>query len=293
MLFYGVAKLIPTQMPEPPLQALLRPYGELSPASVLWLQVGSSHPYEIMLGGVEVLGGLLLVWPRTATLGALVSLASMAQVFVLNMTFDIPVKLLSFHLLLMSLVLLAPQARRLANLFVLQRNSDPASQPELFASGRANVIAGRVQVTLGVWALIGCLAMGWQEWQEHGGGRQKPPLYGIWAVTGYTVDAAPVPPLTTDQNRWQRLVFDEPGAVTYQRMNGELITTPATTDDHAVALPELHANLAVERPTPDRLRLDGQLDGRAVTMSLERIDLNGFTLRNRGFNWVQDYPYFR
>jgi hypothetical protein len=280
-------------MPEPPLQALLRPYGELSPASVLWLQVGSSHPYEIMLGAVEVLGGLLLVWPRTATLGALVSLASMTQVFVLNMTFDIPVKLLSFHLLLMSLVLLAPQAQRLANLLVLQRHSEPASQPELFTSARANVIAGWAQAMLGVWALVGCLAMGWQEWDEHGGGRQKPPLYGIWAVTDYTVDAAPVPPLATDQRRWQRLVFDEPGVVTYQRMNGELVTTPATADDHAVALPELHAELSVGRPAPDRLRLDGQLDGRAVRMSLQRVDLNGFTLRNRGFNWVQDYPYFR
>jgi hypothetical protein len=293
MLFYGVAKLIPTQMPEPPLQALLRPYGDLSPASVLWLQVGSSHPYEMMLGAVEVLGGLLLVWTRTATLGALVSLASMAQVFMLNMTFDIPVKLLSFHLLIMSVVLLAPQAQRLANLLVLQRHSEPVSQPELFTSARANVIAGWAQAVLGLWALIGCVAMGWQEWHEDGGGRQKPPLYGIWAVTGYTVDAVAVPPLTTDQSRWQRLVFDEPGVVTYQRMNGALVTAPATVDDHALSLPELNAKLSVERPAPDRLRLNGQLDGRAVTMSLERIDLNGFTLRNRGFNWFQDYPYFR
>lgn len=293
MLFYGVAKLIPTQMPEPPLQALLRPYGELSPASVLWLQVGSSHPYEILLGAVEVLGGVLLFWPRTATLGALISLASMAQVFMLNMTYDIPVKLLSLHLLLMSLVLLAPQAQRLANLLVLQTHSEPTSQPPLFASARANGVAGWVQAGLGVWALIGCLAIGWLQWQEHGGGRQKPPLYGIWAVTEYTVDAKPVPPLTTDQSRWQRLVFDEPGAVTYQRMSGELVTAPATVDDHAVALPELRAELSVDRPTPDRLRLDGRLDGRSVTMSLERVDLNSFTLRNRGFNWVQDYPYFR
>ncbi|WP_156670722.1 hypothetical protein [Mycobacterium sp. E136] len=31
----------------------------------------------------------------------------------------------------------------------------------------------------------------------------------------------------------------------------------------------------------------------AVTMSLQRMDLNVFPLRTRGFNWVQDYPYFR
>jgi hypothetical protein len=49
----------------------------------------------------------------------------MAQVFMLNMSFDVPVKILSFHLLLMSLVLLAPQIRRLANVLVLERPSEP------------------------------------------------------------------------------------------------------------------------------------------------------------------------
>jgi hypothetical protein len=208
---------------------------------VLWLQVGSSHPYEMMLGSVEVLGGLLLFLPRTATLGALVSVASMAQVFMLNMTYDVPVKLLSFHLLLIGIVLLAPQMRRLANILVLQRPSEPTIQPPVFTAARANRVAAWVQAGLGVWALIGCLAIGWQDWHEYGAGRQKPPLYGIWSVTEYTVDARPVPPLTTDQNRWQRLIFDEPGKVTYQRMNGELVTAPATVDDHVVAVPELRA----------------------------------------------------
>jgi hypothetical protein len=44
---------------------------------------------------------------------------------------------------------------------------------------------------------------------------------------------------------------------------------------------------------PDRLRLDGKLDGREVTMALERVDLADFTPQNRGFHWVQEYPYFR
>ena len=293
MLFYGVAKVIPTQMPAPPLQALLRPYGELSPASVLWLQVGSSHPYEIMLGAVEVLGGMLLFLPRTATLGALVSLVSMAQVFLLNMTYDVPVKLLSFHLLMISVVLLTPQMRRLTNVLVLQSPSEPAVQPPLFSAARANRVAAWVQVGLGVWALIGCLAIGWHDWHEYGAGRQKPPLYGIWSVTEYAVDGKPLLPLTTDQKRWQRLVFDEPNVLTYQRMNGDLVTASATVEDHAVAVPELGATFTVQRPTQDWLRLDGHLEGRRVTMSLQQVDLAGFTLLSRGFRWMQDYPYFR
>jgi hypothetical protein len=138
-------------MPAPPLTALLTPFGDLGPASVLWLQVGSSHPYEMMLGAAEVLGGLLLFWPRTTRLGALVSLLSMVQVFMLNMSFDVPVKILSFHLLLISLVLLAPQIRRLANVLVLERPSEPASQPRMFSTSRANRIAALTQALLGIW----------------------------------------------------------------------------------------------------------------------------------------------
>ena len=158
-------------------------------------------PDEIMLGSAEVLGGLLL-----------------------------------FHLLLMSLVLLAPQIRRLANVLVLERPSEPASQPRLFASPRANRIAALVQALLGIWVLIGCVQVGWQAWNEYGGGRVKPELYGIWSVTEFTVDGEPLPPLTTDENRWQHLVFDEPEIVTYQRMDGEPVPAPAEVDAGTITL---------------------------------------------------------
>jgi hypothetical protein len=300
MVFYGLAKVIPTQMPAPPLAALLRPFGDLSPASVLWLQVGSSPTYEIALGAAELSAGLLLFLPRTATLGALLSLASMGQVFLLNMTYDVPVKILSFHLLLISIVLLVPQARRLANVFVLQRTAEPMTQPQLFTSGRANRTASVVQAVLGVWVLAGCVLLNWHGWYEYGGGRPKPDLYGIWSVTEFTRDDQPVPPLSTDMNRWQRVVFDVPGVVTYQRMNGELVDALGTVDGPTLTLtgqdqpsPAPFATLDAERPSPDLLRLDGQIDGRPVTMSLSRVDLQEFTLHNRGFHWVQEYPYFR
>jgi hypothetical protein len=297
MLFYGFAKLIPTQMPSPPLTALLQPFGNFSPASVLWLQVGTSQPYEMALGAAEVLAGMLLFVPRTATLGALVGLVSMAQVFLLNMTFDVPVKILSGHLLLMSLVLLVPQLHRLTNLFVLQRPSEPVSQPELFETEPANRRAARVQAVLGIWVVIGCLWTSWQAWNQYGGGSAKPELYGIWAVREFSVDGRPLPPLTTDQTRWQRVVFDKPGALTYQRMNGDLVdaTTEIGADTITVSAPGggVLADLTVSRPTAQQLHLAGTVQGRPVQMTLDQVDVNQFTLRNRGFHWVQEYPFFR
>ena len=292
MLYYGADKVIPAQMPAPPLTALLRPFGQLNPTWVLWLQVGSSYPYEIVLGTVEVAAGLLLFWPRTATLGALLALASMVQVFLLNMTFDVSVKILSFHLLLLAVLLVAPQAKRLANMLVLQRLSPPAAQPALFTASRENKAATAVQVGLGAWVLAGSLLMSWLDWSHYGGGRPKPELYGIWAVTSFTRDGASVPPLTTERDRWRRLIIEDPDRLSYQRMDDVIVTRIAVIDSHTITVSDApqSTTLTIERTAPDGLNLAGQLDGHPVTMSLRRLDLDRFPLNRNRFHWIQQYP---
>ena len=132
MFYYGLAKVIPTQFPPPSLVTLVEPVGNLSRTDLLWTFIGASTAYQIFTGCAEVLGGILLVVPRTTMLGALICLADMIQVFVLNMTYDFGLKLISFHLILMSLILLAPDFRRLSNLFFLDRAAGPSSHPPLF-----------------------------------------------------------------------------------------------------------------------------------------------------------------
>jgi hypothetical protein len=103
MLSYGMIKTIPLQMPAPGLTRLLEPFGHFSPMGVLWYSIGASRPYEIFAGCAELAGGILLFMPQTATLGALICLADSIQIFTLNMTYDVPVKPFSFHLIVLSL----------------------------------------------------------------------------------------------------------------------------------------------------------------------------------------------
>ncbi|WP_040810260.1 hypothetical protein [Nocardia concava] len=305
MLVYGAAKVIPLQMPRPTLITLLQPYGDFSPTSVLWNQVGSSPVYEMLLGTAEILGGLLLFLPRTATAGALLSLVSLLQVFVLNMTFDVPVKLLSFHLVLMCLFVLAPQARRLANILVLERSSEPVTQPALFRSGRANRIVAVVSAALAVWVLLGGVLMAWEGWRDQGGGVAQPPLYGIWDVAEFSLDGNPLPPLTTDEIRWRRVVFDARKAAV-QKMDDSMIPAVATVDTGAgtltladpppteqappSGLPPFSYTFTYEQPETDLLVLHGSLDGRPVSVSLHRQDLAAYPLRGPAFHWIQEYP---
>ena len=69
MMAYGMDKAVPLQMPFPFLTRLLERYGDFSPMGVLWSSIGASPAYQIFAGCAELLGGVLLIFPRTTTLG--------------------------------------------------------------------------------------------------------------------------------------------------------------------------------------------------------------------------------
>jgi uncharacterized membrane protein YphA (DoxX/SURF4 family) len=76
-----MTKVIPTQFPSPSLDTLVTPAGDLTLSALLWTSIGAAPAYEVFTGCIEVLGGILLLVPRTTTLGALISMAAMLQVF--------------------------------------------------------------------------------------------------------------------------------------------------------------------------------------------------------------------
>lgn len=204
MVAYGTIKVIPLQMPAPGLTRLLEPFGNFSPMGVLWYSVGASRAYEMFAGCAELAAGILLFVPGLATLGALVCLLDVIQIFVLNMTYDVPVKLFAFHLILMSLMLLAPEASRLANVLVLNRTANPSAQPTLTRGRRANWVALAVQLVFGAYLVGMSTYAAVQGWKGYGGGAPTSPLYGIWNVDEMSIDGRIRSPLITDYDRWRR-----------------------------------------------------------------------------------------
>jgi hypothetical protein len=100
--------------------------------------------------------------------------------------------------------------------------------------------------------------------------------------------------------RWRRLIFDRPGAFAVQLTSDSLQRYRLKLDEahKAMALTKLDdpawkSSLAYQRPAPDRLTVEGTLEGHKVRASLHRVEEPRFLLLTRGFRWVNEYPFNR
>ncbi len=119
---YGFMKVFPVQFQTfYGLARLMEPFGEFSRSGVLWNFMAVSIPYTVFSGAAEVAAGFLLLFRRTTTLGALISFPVLLNVVLLNIFYDVGVKISSTHMLLMSVFLLVPVLGRLINVAVLNR----------------------------------------------------------------------------------------------------------------------------------------------------------------------------
>lgn len=296
MFYYGMAKVIPTQFPPPALVTLVQPVGDLSMTDLLWVFVGASTPYQMFTGWAEMLAGLLLIVPQTTTLGALVALADMVQVFALNMTYDFGLKQISFHLILISLFLVAPDLRRLANVFALDRPAESSRQPALFSTPHANRIALLVQMTFGLFLIVMFTSLSLRFYVAEGGtDAPRSPLYGIWNVERLAVDGAVRLPLLNDYDRrWRRVIFDFTDRMFFQRWDDSYAAYGVSVDEarRTLALTKgssrsWNAAFTYERPARDRLILEGEMDGYHIRADLQLVERDTFRLLNSRFRWIR------
>ncbi len=286
MLGYGMAKAFPLQMPYPPLTRLLEPFGNFSPMGVLWYSVGASPGWERFAGSMELVGAVLLFVPRLSLLGAMVCFADAVQIFTLNMTYDVPVKLFSFHLILMSIFLMAPEIPRLTRALLTR-----------IPGGKLLVAA---QIVLAAYYIGNEVYQANRSWHAFGGGAPKPALYGIWNVDRMFIAGVERSPLATDYDRWRRVVIQNATTVYFQRMDETLAAYPAKFDDktNTIALTKpsdkaWKATFVVQRPDATHLSLSGAIDGHSIEMRTSLVDRAKFLLVSRGFNWVQEFPFNR
>lgn len=296
MFLYGAAKVIQSQFPPPTIDRLLQPFGEASPMGLLWTFMGASAAYNVFTGLGEIIGGLLLTARRTTTLGALVCIAVMSNVAMLNFAYDVPAKLFSLHLLAMAVFLLLPNLRRLANVFVLNRPAEAAElRPQLGERWRRWAPVARTAFVLLL--LIPPFVQA-RSYRSMAGKRS--PFYGIWNVEELAIDGRPHPLVPGDAVGWRRVVFEYPTTVGVQFLSDrrqrfllKLDEAKRTMSLSRGSEPGKTYVMAYRVLSPDTMTLEGQLDGKQLRARLHLTAMPSFLLTTRGFHWINEYPYNR
>lgn len=300
MLTYGFVKVFKAQFPFPALETLVQAYGHSSPMHLLWTFMGYSASYTFFAGLGEVVGGLLLFFRRTTTLGALVVIGVMSNVAMLNLSYDVPVKLFSLHLVLLASFLIARDLRRVVNVFVLNRPAPPADLTAPVTNVRVKRGGAVLKVLVIGYVLFTQVKGGLEAQRNWGDKRPKPALYGLYDVETFVQNGDTLAPLLTDPVRWRRLMVDWERFVSIKKMDNQLERLASKIDTVARTLTlNTFADttqryvLAYSRPLPEALVVEGVLRDDSLSIHMKRLDLNQYLLVNRGFHWINEFPFNR
>lgn len=309
LLVYGLAKITLGQFGQADLGDALIPYGQMSPMGLLWRMVGYSPLFQILSGVAEAGAGAALLWRRTVPLGALLGLADMTFVLVLNLAYDVPVKQLSGALALLSLIVLAPWLPRLWRAVLGHGPLRGGPWPRLLPWRRADRVAGALAAAAAVVVAVGSIAVLPLIAPKPTEDLSAPA--GVWSVQR---DARPAAAQLAEDTRIQQLAFgqwdhDGRALVSIRRADGEVLrgtssrTSPSTVHLELWPLPmpgqtrqeieksdPLVLDLTIAKQADGGLRLTGSGEDLLVAE-----DASDTVLYDRGFSWAPrpDDPFNR
>jgi hypothetical protein len=209
---YGTIKLFAQQMPEPGLSQLATPLGDFLPMRLSWMFFGYSSPYQIFSGVMEMMVAILLLYRRTIPTGLLLGFGVFLNVFILNLCFDIPVKLFSMHLVIYCLYLIVSESQHFVNFFWKNKPTGKLTSYDWVIT-KKYVRIGRVVfklliVSLGVLSLVQCWF--WEK-QQNEIKAQQPIEAGIYSIQNFRKNNV-VQNISNDNKLlWKDFIFENDG----------------------------------------------------------------------------------
>jgi len=298
MINYGLAKLYYMQFSFPSPMRLDQPLGDFSPMGLLWNFMGYSKGYTMFTGALEFIGGILLLSRYTTTLGALTTFGVMLNVMMLNYCYDVPVKILSTHMVVLALFLIALDWRRLLSFFVTNQKVEP------------NILAGIISEkyqkagTKIKWLLI-AVYFGLSFYQMNQMGKQygpnapKPFFEGKYNIEKFTKTPNIDSLQTDDLKDWKTFYQSWDGYATF-KSSEELKLTYVFEPDTTEQLFRIRTHqdsvfqeLKYEVLDSMRFHVYGNYKTDTLDFIMKKEPIDNYQLVKRKFRWISEYPFNR
>ncbi|MFD2036010.1 hypothetical protein ACFSKL_14490 [Belliella marina] len=293
LISYGVIKFLHGQFPSPSLMALEATYGESSPMGLAWRFFGYSDLYKGFMGFSEVLAGFLLLFRRTAILGALVSIAVCTNIFFVNLSFDVPVKLFSGHLLFFSVLIALPRLKTLVSFFFLHEEVSLKPIEYDLTKKRKKwsyivlkvVLVGLIPLSL----IIGHVSSQsyrtyLNEWE------------GVYEVISFGIEDKPD---VAETAHWDKIIIQGKTIMTLNKSKSKkYYTIENIWNEGEINFIENHEqedpySFYISELEDGSYKMETKIGNNQYLVNAKRKVKTDYLLINRGFRWVNETPYNR
>ncbi|WP_299530197.1 hypothetical protein [Ulvibacterium sp.] len=327
MFLFALEKFFKMQFPDLGYYTLTERVGDMSPMHLAWAFFGYSYGYNIFMGMAEC-AALLLLFRRTTTIGAILTMGALANVIAVNYSYDVHAKMYPTALFIMALFLFLRDALRIAQFFLsgkavaLPAIKAPAFQKKWMKTSK----------TVLKCLVIACFLifqvsdyMGYKQSTEERI-QAKSEYSGLYDIESFVVNEDTLShehPL-----RWRQLIIGDRllEAVRFKGDSVAFIRVPVAkkevivygnptdlsekmqrvynekgmTDDTWMKMDSILkarqkiSSFNFEIPDSVTLKLKGKIknDSVHITAKKRRIDLNDFRLLKRRFHWINEASYF-
>lgn len=221
IIAFGFLKVYPMQMPYPPLSNLLTDLGDYNTYKIYWQHVGISIWYEIVLGYVEVIGGVLMLFRSTAAIGALINAGVLFNIAHANFGYDGGVHVYSSFFVLFSLIILLPYLVNLWRVFIRKEDITPYNFfPVLKTKKQRTFFYSTKFIIVFTFTLLYAVLRYQVHYNE---GYLKEPVNaaltnaaGLYNVSEFRLNNKVLPYNPLDSIRWQNVIFEKWGTLVYK-----------------------------------------------------------------------------
>ncbi|MEM9545079.1 MAG: hypothetical protein AAGA77_03855 [Bacteroidota bacterium] len=327
MFLFALEKFFKTQFPDLGFYTLTEQVGDMSPMHLAWAFFGYSYTYNIFMGIAES-AALLLLFRRTTTLGALLTMGTLANVIAVNYSYDVHAKMYPTALFVMAFVLLLRDAKSVFQFFIAGRApSLSIIQAPTFRQPWMN----KAKVIL-KWLLIGSfLIFQVNEYRSYKrsideGIEAISEYAGLYDVESFVINGDTLS--KEDPLRWRQFIIgdrmleairlqkDSVAVINIDVDNSELIVygnldsaleenqkiynEMGLSDDTWIKMDSILiarqkiSSFHIKTPDSFTLKLLGMIKNDSVHISAKRrsLELNEFRLMRRRFHWVNKAGYF-
>lgn len=213
IIIYGALKLFHLQMPYPTLSDLNTEYGYFLKWKVYYLTNGVAHAnYEQSLGLLEIIAGILLLYRKTALIGAGLSAVLLSNIVLVNFAYEIGSQVYSVSLLLLSLLIITYDLPRLYRLLFLEKPAKAAAFRPVFTTNNLWISRLTVHILLFVFVITVLFSAfsanknsNWPFPKKKGFTYRE----GLYNVSSFIVNGDSISYSITNPLRWQNVVFEK------------------------------------------------------------------------------------